>query len=78
MDINTLRQLIAQRDSFSILETVDVFTGARTVLQEFDYVIEAPNWTNDGRYLIYNSRGRMYSYELASGEIKDRTYTKPI
>jgi TolB protein len=78
VDINALRQLIAQRDSISILETVDVQTGIRTVLKEFDYVIEAPNWTSDGRYLIYNSRGRMYSYELASGEIKDRTYTKPI
>jgi TolB protein len=71
MDINTLRQRIAQRDSISILETVDVFTGNRTALQEFDYVIEAPNWTRDGRYLIYNSQGRMYSYELANGESKE-------
>ena len=48
MDINTLRQWIAERDSFSILETVDVHTGVRTVLKEFDHVIEAPNWTRDG------------------------------
>jgi TolB protein len=71
VDINTLRQLIAQRDSISILETVDVFTGNRIVLKEFDYVIEAPNWTSDGRYLIYNSLGHMYSYELASCESKE-------
>jgi TolB protein len=71
MDINTLRQLMAQRDSFSILETLDVFTGIRTVLKEFDYVIEAPNWTSDGKFLIYNSRGKMYSYELANGNIKE-------
>jgi Tol biopolymer transport system component len=71
MDINTLRQWVAQRDSFSILETVDVFTGNRTVLKEFDYVIEAPNWTRDGRFLVYNSRGRMYTYKLASGEIQE-------
>jgi TolB protein len=71
MDIDTLRQWIAQRDSFSILETVDVFTGGRTVLKEFDYVIEAPNWTRDGRYLVYNSRGRMYTYELATGQIRE-------
>ena len=50
MDINTLRQLMAERDSISILETVDVHTGIRSVLKEFDYVIEAPNWTQDGRY----------------------------
>lgn len=71
MDIATLRQWIAQRDSFSILETVDVFTGDRTVLKEFDYVIEAPNWTRNGRYLVYNSGGRMYTYELASGAIRE-------
>jgi TolB protein len=69
IDINTLRKWIAERDTFSLLETVDVFTGQRTVLQEFDYVIEAPNWTRDGRSLVYNSGGRMYTYRLATGEI---------
>jgi TolB protein len=70
MDINTLRQFMAERDSISVLETLDVHTGARAVLQEFDYVIEAPNWTRDGRHLVYNSRGRMYTYALATGEIR--------
>lgn len=71
MDIHTLRQWIAERDSISILETVDVHTGIRSVLKEFDYVIEAPNWTQDGKYLVYNSRGRLYTYETATGEIKE-------
>ena len=71
MDIGTLRKWIAERDSYSILETVDVHTGDRTILKEFDYVIEAPNWTSDGRYLIYNSNGRMYRYELATGAIQE-------
>ncbi len=71
MDINELRQWIAQRDSFSTLETVDVHTGVRTTLKEFDCVIEAPNWTQDGKYLVYNSQGRMFTYELATGEIKE-------
>jgi len=70
MDIHTLRQAIASRDSISVLETVDAHSGARTVLQEFDYVIEAPNWTQDGRRLVYNSKGRIYSYELATGAIE--------
>jgi TolB protein len=69
MDIETLRKRIAERDSISILETVDVHTGERTVLHEFDFVVEAPNWTRDGRYLVYNSKGRMVTYELATGEI---------
>jgi len=71
MDIETLRQWIAERDSFSILETIDVHTGMRRVLHEFDYVIEAPNWTRDGRYLVYNARGRIYTYELGTGEIRE-------
>lgn len=71
MDIETLQQSLAKRDSFSILEIVDVHTGERTVLKEFDYVIEAPNWTSNGRYLIYNAQGHIYTYELATGEIKE-------
>ena len=71
MDIETLRQWIAERDSFSVLETIDVHTGERTALKEFDYVIEAPNWTRDGRYLVYNSRGKMFTYEMAASEIKE-------
>jgi Tol biopolymer transport system component len=71
MDINTLRRLMAERDSISILETVHVHTGTRSVLKEFDYVIEAPNWTRDGRYLVYNSRGRLYTYELATHGVKE-------
>jgi TolB protein len=69
MDIHALRQWIAQRDTYSMLETVDVQSGARKVLKEFDYVIEAPNWTSDGKFLVYNSRGRIYTYALSSGEI---------
>lgn len=71
MDIHTLRKWVAERDTYSILETVDVHTGERKVIKEFDYVIEAPNWTQDGRTLVYNSKGRMYTYELANGVIKE-------
>jgi TolB protein len=71
MDIETLRKFMAERDTFSTLETVDAHSGERHILKEFDYVIEAPNWTRDGKYLVYNSQGRMYTYELANGEIKE-------
>ena len=71
MDINSLRQWIAERDSISILETVDVHTGNRSVLKEFDYVIEAPNWTQDGKLLVYNSGGKMFTFEMATGETRE-------
>ncbi|MBO7417959.1 MAG: TolB family protein [Bacteroidaceae bacterium] len=44
----------------SILEVLDVQTGQRTVLKEFPFLIEAPNWTVDGKWIIYNSSGLIY------------------
>ena len=70
MDIEILRKWIAERDACSILETVDVYTDERIVLKEFDYIIEAPNWTQDGKFLVYNNQGRMFTYELATDEIE--------
>jgi Tol biopolymer transport system component len=52
----------------STLEIVDVQTGERTTLSSFHYLIEAPNWTNDGKRLIYNSQGCLYSFDIATGE----------
>ncbi len=56
------------RDCCSILETLDVATGERTVLREFDYVIEAPNWLPDGRRLLYNSQGSLWLFDLETKE----------
>ncbi|MDR0897108.1 MAG: hypothetical protein LBN04_04555 [Oscillospiraceae bacterium] len=50
----------------SILQTYNLNTGETTVLKEFDSHIEAPNWTPDGRELVYNSDGRIYRFDLAS------------
>ena len=44
----------------SILEILDTSTGKRTVVKEFPYLIEAPNWTPDGKWLVYNSGGKIY------------------
>ena len=59
------------RGVFSILETLDVDTGKRTILREFDDTVEAPNWTQDGKYLIFNRSGRIYRYELITGTITE-------
>jgi TolB protein len=48
----------------SRLEIVDVETGARKIIYETDQPIEAPNWTRDGKALIYNSRGLLYRFDL--------------
>ncbi len=44
----------------SILQVMDRTTGQATVVAEFPYLIEAPNWTHDGRWLVYNSGGKLY------------------
>lgn len=43
----------------------DITSGRSEVLREFDYLIEAPNWAPDGKSLVYNSRGRLYRFDLA-------------
>ncbi|MDR0972408.1 MAG: transporter [Prevotellaceae bacterium] len=39
---------------------MDVTTGARTTVKEFPYLIEAPNWTPDGQWLVYNTGGKLF------------------
>lgn len=53
----------------SVLEIYDVVTHERTVVAEFDCCIEAPNWTPDGKALIYNSNGHMFRLDLETKEI---------
>jgi Tol biopolymer transport system component len=56
--------VFAQEKTVSKLEIYDLETGKRTVLKEFPYLIEAPNWTKDGKYLVYNSGGRIHKLNI--------------
>jgi Tol biopolymer transport system component/sugar phosphate isomerase/epimerase len=58
------------RNESSILEIYNIETGERTALREFDDVIEAPNWSRDGKFLLYNSKGRIYKYILKTDKIE--------
>ncbi len=51
------------------LEILEVETGKRKILKTFDKVIEAPNWSKDGKYLVYNSEGLIYKFDLETSEI---------
>ena len=44
----------------SSLEIYDMETGTHQVIREFPYLIEAPNWTPDGKWLVVNKDGRLY------------------
>ncbi|HMC87443.1 MAG TPA: hypothetical protein VKI61_18095, partial [Chitinophagaceae bacterium] len=53
----------------SNLELVEVGSGKRTTIYKVPYSIQAPNWTPDGKSLIYNDyKGIIYNYELASNK----------
>jgi Tol biopolymer transport system component len=49
----------------SNLEVMDVATGRRKIVYTAPDSFQAPNWTKDGRALIYNRNGRLYRFDLA-------------
>ncbi|MCL2058079.1 MAG: hypothetical protein FWH01_03330 [Oscillospiraceae bacterium] len=70
MEVLKTQRPMQDRGVDSILEIIDVGSGERKTLKEFPTLIEAPNWTVDGKFLVYNSGGRIYTYELASGAVE--------
>jgi TolB protein len=56
----------------SVLEILDVETGRRQVVRRSAEPFEAPNWTADGKALLYNTsgggegRGRIHRFDLAT------------
>ena len=52
--------------SASRLEILDTETGLRKVLYTTATHIEAPNWSRDGKFLIYNSGGKLYKFDLVN------------
>ena len=53
---------------YSTLETVSIASTDREVVKVFKGHIEAPNWTNDGKTLVYNSGGLLYQIPAEGGE----------
>src|SRR5690606_22303396 len=50
----------------SNLEVMTVADGARLVVYTTPDSLQAPNWTVDGRALIYNRQGRLFRFDLAT------------
>ncbi len=53
---------------FSTLETINAATGDRRVVHVVPERIEAPNWSRDGRFLIFNGSGRLHRIPVAGGK----------
>lgn len=49
----------------SNLEILNIESGNRRVIYRSPESLQAPNWTPDGKALIYNSGGRLYRFDLA-------------
>ena len=59
--------LVPYRDYLgSNLEILDVATGNATIVHRYRGSFQAPNWTVDGKALIYAQEGKLYRFDLAS------------
>ena len=51
----------------SRLELLDISSGHREIIYKVPYSIQAPNWTPDGKSLIFNdAKGTIYTFDLAT------------
>ena len=61
------RELVPYRDYLgSKLEILDVATGNATIVHQYRGSFQAPEWTRDGKALIYAQEGRLYRFDLSS------------
>ncbi len=51
----------------STLEVVEIETGRRRIVHRMKDHFEAPNWSRDGKTLVFNSHGRLYSIPVGGG-----------
>ena len=51
----------------SNLEILEVASGKRDIIYSVPYSIQAPNWSPDGKYLVFNDyKGLIYKFDLES------------
>ncbi len=67
-----------QPGQVSELTIVDSTTGEATIIYETAELIEAPNWTPDGEWLIFNADGRLFRISPDGQNGPERINTAPI
>lgn len=69
---------VMAQEVHSYLEIYDLATRTHQVVKEFPYLVEAPNWTPDGKWLVVNKDGKLWKIapdgstdliEIPSGDI---------
>ena len=51
----------------SVIEILDIDTGVRHEVWRTDKLVEAPNWSRDGKSLVFNGGGRLYRLLVTGG-----------
>lgn len=70
------RQL--RKEQSSVINVFDTQTGTSTAIYEMGELIEAPNWTLDGKWLIVNGDGRLWRISPDGNEGPNRINTVPV
>jgi TolB protein len=52
----------------STLEIIDIQTGKRRIVHRARDHFEAPNWSRDGKLLLFNSQGKLYTIPANGGK----------
>ena len=60
------------------LEVLDVFTGNRRVVYESPIKFEAPNWMPDGKRLLFNSKGSIWTIPVDGSTLPTQLSTGTI
>ncbi len=60
------------------LVVADASMGKTTVIYDTQELIEAPNWTRDGQWLIYNADGRLFRISPDGSDGPHRITTAPV
>jgi tricorn protease-like protein len=64
--VSAKSDLVPYRDYIgSNLEILDVTTGNATIVHSYRGSFQAPNWTRDGKALIYAQEGLIYRFDLS-------------
>ncbi|MEO8243503.1 MAG: biopolymer transporter Tol [bacterium] len=74
-DPNT-RRLLARQSCELVVADAD--TGKTTVIYDTQELIEAPNWTLDGDWLVYNADGRLFRISPDGRDGPHRINTSPV
>lgn len=76
---DNVRLIIPAPDNFvpykdyigSHIEIMDIESGKREIVHSAPNSLQAPNWTPDGSALVFNSDGKLYSFDIASAAVTE-------